>query len=164
MTALAFLENYKRINEKFRPSNVIVPARKPFLVVYDDPIGPVDDLKYREALARKRAIEYQKRLRAPRDILDLRSSTDKKRTKKQILEEVSAEYGFAISDIKSARRWPALVLVRHICLWRMRKETKESLPSIGRFMRLDHTSVLHAVRRIDGMIERGEIKIRDASE
>lgn len=53
-------------------------------------------------------------------------------------------------DLKSIRREAKIVKARQIAMFIAKKMTSQSLPEIGRrFGRRDHTTVLHAVRKIE---------------
>ena len=65
---------------------------------------------------------------------------------KIILREVASKYKISASDITSHRRDGATVLARHEFCYRMRHETDVTLPQIGRWIKRDHTTVLHGVR------------------
>jgi hypothetical protein len=70
-------------------------------------------------------------------------------------------YGFSEAELLSQRRQGPLVLARQICMYRLFKEVpKASLPGVGRWMGgRDHTTVLHAVRKITALIESGELEL-----
>ena len=75
-----------------------------------------------------------------------------------ILLAVSAHYGVSVTDLKSARRHKRLILPRHVFCYLAATATRKSLPQIGAFLGdRDHTTVLHAVRNIKGMIEDGRL-------
>lgn len=77
---------------------------------------------------------------------------------RRILAEVSRDFDMAVPVIMSRRRDAKTALVRHVAMWRMRRETQLTLPQIARiFGGFDHTTVLHAVRRIDRMVAAGEV-------
>ena len=156
MNALAFLDNYKRIHKlpQFRmPTGYQKPV---YLRIYNQPIGPLRQI-YDYPIGPRQPIE--------RDIIALASLVETiepdapeepKITMKQILQEVSQKYGVSVIDLKSARRTKNVVLPRQIAMYRMRMETNASLPEIGRFVgNRDHTTAMHAVRKIEKMKERG---------
>ncbi len=67
---------------------------------------------------------------------------------------VARHYGVSRNDILSQRRTAAVVLPRHIAMYLARTEAALPLPQIGRYFgNRDHTTVLHAVRRIEALIE-----------
>lgn len=55
--------------------------------------------------------------------------------------------GLNENELFSHRRNPALVRARHEIMYRAAKETKLSLPQIGRFLERDHSSVVHGIAR-----------------
>ncbi|MEM0906443.1 MAG: chromosomal replication initiator protein DnaA [Pseudomonadota bacterium] len=68
---------------------------------------------------------------------------------------VSQHYGVSRQDLVSARRTRTIVQPRQIAMYLSKTLTPRSLPEIGRrFGNRDHTTVLHAVRKVDGMIEK----------
>ena len=74
-------------------------------------------------------------------------------TTREIQLFVCNEFGFALGELLSHRHMPALVLARHAAMWLTSKILYRSLPEIGRsFANRDHTTVLHALRRIDARI------------
>jgi hypothetical protein len=63
------------------------------------------------------------------------------------------------SDILSSRRMGFISLARQIVCWRLSKFTLMSLPEIGKLIGKDHTTVLHAVRKIDRLLASGKLTI-----
>lgn len=67
---------------------------------------------------------------------------------------VSQHYNVSRSDMLSARRTRTIVLPRQIAMYIAKNVTPRSLPEIGRrFGNRDHTTVLHAVRKIEGLLQ-----------
>ena len=63
---------------------------------------------------------------------------------------VASRYNVSRSDILSERRTAAVVRPRQIAMYLSKVLTLRSLPEIGRrFGGRDHTTVLHAVRKIE---------------
>lgn len=63
-------------------------------------------------------------------------------------------YPFTMADLKSVRRTAAVVRARQIAMYLVKDMTSRSLPEIGRqFGGRDHTTVLHAHRKISGMVK-----------
>jgi chromosomal replication initiator protein len=59
-----------------------------------------------------------------------------------------------VIDLKSARRDKHVVRARHVAMFLCRELTTHSLPAIGRsFGMRDHTTVMHALRRVQEEIE-----------
>lgn len=70
------------------------------------------------------------------------------------IQHVTAEYyGHTISDLTSVRRCMPLVRNRQVAMYLAKTLTPRSLPEIGRrFGDRDHTTVLHAVRKIEALL------------
>lgn len=67
---------------------------------------------------------------------------------KQIAIEVGKKHDVTLSELLSPQRGQRVVIARHECFWRCKKETNLSLPQIGRrFGGRDHTTVLHGIRK-----------------
>jgi chromosomal replication initiation ATPase DnaA len=67
---------------------------------------------------------------------------------------VCKHFDIALNDMKSARRTSYVVRPRQIAIYLAKELTGRSLPEIGkRFGGRDHTTVLHAVRRIKDLVE-----------
>lgn len=65
----------------------------------------------------------------------------------RILNEVCKKYGLSRVEIFARRRTPKIVWPRQELMYRLYKETRMSLPDIGRRCGgFDHTTVLHACR------------------
>jgi Bacterial dnaA protein helix-turn-helix len=72
-----------------------------------------------------------------------------------IVFKVAEYYGLSVNDIKSARRTRRVVLPRQICMYIAQQMTIQSLPQIGRMIgNRDHTTALHGIRKVTGMIEK----------
>jgi chromosomal replication initiator protein len=74
------------------------------------------------------------------------------------IQKATAEhFGLTQADLVSERRNRAVARPRQAAMWLTKQLTTRSLPDIGRrFGGRDHTTVLHAVRRIE------ELKALDA--
>lgn len=67
---------------------------------------------------------------------------------------VARHYNVSKADLLSSRRTRTIVRPRQIAMYLAKVLTPRSLPEIGRrFGGRDHTTVLHAVRKIEGLIE-----------
>ena len=67
-----------------------------------------------------------------------------------IQKAVSEYYGMKQADLLSDRRNRAIARPRQVAMWLCKQMTTRSLPDIGRrFGGRDHTTVLHAVRKIE---------------
>jgi Bacterial dnaA protein helix-turn-helix len=70
-----------------------------------------------------------------------------------IQETVAAFYGLSVDILTSPRRTREVVLPRQVAMFLVRELTVTSLPAIGRaFGGKDHTTVLHACRRVRQLI------------
>jgi hypothetical protein len=75
----------------------------------------------------------------------------------EIQEVVCATFGVQLVDLTSARRTANLVKPRQVGMYLAKTMTGKSLPEIGRrFGGRDHTTVLHAVRKIAAKVEFNE--------
>jgi chromosomal replication initiator protein len=71
-----------------------------------------------------------------------------------IMKIIGRHYNVAKSDLLSPRRARSVVVPRQIGMFLAKKLTSRSLPEIGRrFGGRDHSTVLHAVRKIDELIK-----------
>nr|WP_235919233.1 chromosomal replication initiator protein DnaA [Aureimonas psammosilenae] len=79
-----------------------------------------------------------------------RTGGEKRVRVEDILKFVSRHYNVSKTDILSARRTRSIVRPRQIAMYLAKTMTPRSLPEIGRrFGGRDHTTVLHAVRKIE---------------
>ncbi|TGD96957.1 chromosomal replication initiator protein DnaA [Methylobacterium nonmethylotrophicum] len=87
-------------------------------------------------------------------IRDLVKNREPKRVKIEDIQKlVASRYNVSRSDILSERRTAAVVKPRQIAMYLSKVLTLRSLPEIGRrFGGRDHTTVLHAVRKIEKAI------------
>jgi chromosomal replication initiator protein len=88
-------------------------------------------------------------------IRDLIRPADPRRIRvEDILRIVAKHYGVSRADLLSARRTANVVRPRQIAMYLAKTLTLRSLPEIGRrFGGRDHTTVLHAVRKIEGLVQ-----------
>lgn len=76
--------------------------------------------------------------------------SDKRITVDEIQRTVADYYGLKQSDLTCERRTRALARPRHVAMYLAKQLTTRSYPDIGRrFGGRDHTTVLHAVKRIE---------------
>jgi len=89
-------------------------------------------------------------------IRDLVRARDPKRIKIEDIQKlVATHYNVSKADILSSRRTATVVRPRQIAMYLSKILTLRSLPEIGRrFGGRDHTTVLHAVRKIDGLVSK----------
>lgn len=67
----------------------------------------------------------------------------------KILEEVSHYFKIKMSDLLSQTRQQKIVLPRQIAMYLSKKLTQNSLQEIGTFFGRDHTTILHAIDKIE---------------
>ncbi len=83
---------------------------------------------------------------------DLLRANDRKVTIDEIQRQVSDYYNLRLSEILSARRARDIARPRQVAMYLAKRMTSRSLPEIGRkFGGRDHTTVIHAVRKIDDL-------------
>lgn len=71
-----------------------------------------------------------------------------------IISAVTDFYGVKITDLQSKRRQRSIALPRQVCMYLARKHTRFSLEEIGGYFGgRDHTTVMHAVKTIEGRCE-----------
>lgn len=88
---------------------------------------------------------------AEQAIRDLIHGQEPRRIKiDEILKVISRHFGVSRSDLLSERRHRSVVWPRQIGMYLAKQLTSRSLPEIGRrFGGRDHTTVLHAIRKIE---------------
>ncbi|HVI31703.1 chromosomal replication initiator protein DnaA [Phenylobacterium sp.] len=80
------------------------------------------------------------------------SCNERKVTVDMIQKTVAEHYNLKQADLISERRARAVARPRQVAMWLAKQITTRSLPDIGRrFGGRDHTTVLHAVRRIESL-------------
>ena len=95
-------------------------------------------------------------------IRDLVQGSEPRRIKiEDILRIISRHFGVSKSDLISQRRHRSVVWPRQIGMYLAKQLTARSLPEIGRrFGGRDHTTVLHAIRKIEGELNANN-RLRD---
>jgi chromosomal replication initiator protein len=95
-------------------------------------------------------------------IRDLVQGIEPRRIKiEDIMRIVSRHFGVSKGDLISQRRHRSVVWPRQIGMYLAKQLTSRSLPEIGRrFGGRDHTTVLHAIRKIEGELP-GNSRLRD---
>ena len=91
---------------------------------------------------------------AERETRDLIRPAEPRKVKiEEIQRVVARRYNVSRSDLLSSRRTANVVRPRQIAMYLAKTLTLRSLPEIGRrFGGRDHTTVLHAVRKIEGLV------------
>lgn len=83
-------------------------------------------------------------------LADLLRAHEKKLTIDEIQRKVADYYGLKVAELLSERRARDVARPRQIAMYLAKKMTPRSLPEIGRrFGKRDHTTVMHAVKRVE---------------
>ncbi|MGP9814037.1 chromosomal replication initiator protein DnaA [Rhodopseudomonas sp. NSM] len=93
---------------------------------------------------------------AEHEVRDLIRPQEPKRIKIEDIQRIVArQYNVSRSDLLSSRRTANVVRPRQVAMYLAKTLTLRSLPEIGRrFGGRDHTTVLHAVRKIEGLVSK----------
>jgi len=94
-------------------------------------------------------------LESTQDVLqDLLRAHDRRITIDEIQRKVAEHYNLRLTDMHSARRARNVARPRQVAMYLAKMLTARSLPEIGRkFGGRDHTTVMHAVRKVEELIE-----------
>ena len=94
-------------------------------------------------------------LESTQDVLqDLLRAHDRRITIDEIQRKVAEHYNLRMADMHSARRARNVARPRQVAMYLAKILTARSLPEIGRkFGGRDHTTVMHAVRKVEELIE-----------
>lgn len=154
MNAQELLEHYARVRARLNnpPNAVVKPALRLVIdpnkprskhrsdsICYAYPIGPVIP-------------EFEDRIRV------------KSVSAKEIIFEVAHKHGISPIEIFGDRRCKHIIDARHEAIARVSEEKSEwSLTQIGRFFNRDHTTIIHAIRKVKGT-ERDGRKIGSKSK
>ena len=81
-------------------------------------------------------------------------SADRRITIDEIQRKVAEYYNLRMGDLLSSRRARAIARPRQIAMYISKQLTTRSLPEIGRrFGGRDHTTVMHAVKKVEELRE-----------
>jgi chromosomal replication initiator protein len=85
------------------------------------------------------------------DVLhDVLRASERRVTIEEIQKRVAEHFNIKVSDMHSARRARAVARPRQVAMYLSKQLTTHSLPEIGRkFGGRDHTTVMHAVRKVE---------------
>lgn len=89
---------------------------------------------------------------AERALEDLIPETGQEIPPAMILEETAAYFSLAPSDLTSKSRSRPLTTARHVAMYLLRELTGLSLIKIGEHFDRDHTTVLHGIKKIEGLM------------
>ncbi len=83
-------------------------------------------------------------------LADVLRASDRKVTIDEIIRKVADHYNIRLTDILSPRRVRSIARPRQVAMFLAKRLTSKSLPEIGRrFGGRDHTTVIHAVKKIE---------------
>jgi chromosomal replication initiator protein len=93
-------------------------------------------------------------LESAQDVLqDLLRANDRRVTMEEIQKRVAEHFNIRLADMHSARRARAVARPRQVAMYLCKQLTPRSLPEIGKkFGGRDHTTVMHAVRKIEELL------------
>ena len=87
------------------------------------------------------------------DVLkDILRSIDRKTTIDEIQKKVAEYFNISVKELQSSRRARTVARPRQIAMYLAKLLTSRSLPEIGRKFDRDHTTVMHAVRKVEELI------------
>jgi chromosomal replication initiator protein len=93
---------------------------------------------------------------------NLRGGVERRITVDEIQKLTADHFGLKQSDLLSERRTRSVARPRQVAMWLCKQHTTRSYPDIGRrFGGRDHTTVLHAVKKIEELIATDEQIARD---
>jgi chromosomal replication initiator protein len=82
---------------------------------------------------------------------DTATAEQRRVTIQMIFDAVTKYYNVRLSDLQSKKRHKSIAFPRQVCMYLARRHTRYSLEEIGGYFGgRDHTTVLHAVRTVDG--------------
>ena len=85
-------------------------------------------------------------------------------TLNKIAQTIASNYAYTIDQLRSKERGRDISFVRQLVMYLMKQMTTSSLREIGQFLnRKDHSTVLHAVNKIDVML-RNDLKLNKEVE
>lgn len=94
---------------------------------------------------------------AQESLADILRQSDRKVTMDEIMRKTCDYYNVRMSDLLSPKRSRNIARPRQMAMWLAKHLTQRSYPEIGkRFGNRDHTTVIHAVRKIE------ELKAQDS--
>lgn len=87
------------------------------------------------------------------DVLkDMLRSIDRKTTIDEIQKKVAEYFNISVKEMQSSRRARNVARPRQIAMYLAKQLTSRSLPEIGRKFDRDHTTVMHAVRKVEELL------------
>jgi len=97
---------------------------------------------------RRRPIDLEMAQETLRDLIDDRGRSV---SLEAIVKRVSSHFGLKIVDLKSRNNARHIVFPRQVAMFLSKKLTDKSLPAIGAHFDKHHTTVIHAIRKVEVM-------------
>jgi len=148
-TRVAIVQKKARLRGKELPEDVV----RHLATVVDTNTRELEGAVVRvfgHAALRERQIDMDLAKEALRDLVAAPSRTI---TIQEIADAVLLRFNVRLSDLQSRRRAQSVTLPRQICMYLTRRLTNRSLEEVGAFFGgRDHTTVLHADRKIRRMV------------
>ncbi len=69
-----------------------------------------------------------------------------------ILKLVAADFNISGRDIRSHCRFKNIVLPRQVAIWMTCKHGRQTLTGMARYLKMDHTSMIHGRKRVDWLM------------
>ncbi len=127
------LHSQRAIQVNIEIMRVFIQLRKQPHIYQPDLVSRIESLEKRFD-----QFEIQRRNEKPRDPVNM------------IQNIVARHWGLKVEDLKSTARTKAISLPRQLAIYLVRKQMQMSFSEIGwHFGRRDHTTILHAYRKID---------------
>ena len=93
---------------------------------------------------------------------NLKVNPDRRITVDEIQKLSADHFGLKQADLLSERRTRCVARPRQVAMWLCKQHTARSYPDIGRrFGGRDHTTVLHAVKKIEELLKSDDQIARD---
>lgn len=84
---------------------------------------------------------------------DMLRSYDRRTTIDEIQKKVAEYFNISVKEMQSSRRARTVARPRQIAMYLAKLLTLRSLPEIGRKFDRDHTTVMHAVRKVEELVK-----------
>lgn len=79
----------------------------------------------------------------------------------RVINTVAGYFGYTYEKMCNRSRISRKVLARHIAMYIMRKDLRMSWSEIGRRLKLDYTTAIHAYKRISDLLSVGDDYVQD---
>ena len=99
-----------------------------------------------------------------RNALKLEEAREVQITVEDIMETTSRFYNLESNDLYSKSRQASIVLPRQTAMYLARKLTNQSLVAIGRSFNRDHTTVMHAIDKIEALIKSDQELVEEVEQ